>query len=107
MASINVDKLSLKDLIELEGKVKKAIVSAREREKNEIRQEMMALAAKRGLSLNEILGTGRTSKAGGKVAVKYRNPDNPTDTWTGRGRQPKWLVAALKKGAKLDDFSVM
>lgn len=56
MAAINVDKLPLKELLELEGRVKKAIVIAREREKGEVRQEMMALAAKRGLSLAEILG---------------------------------------------------
>lgn len=106
MATINVDKLPLKELLDLEIRVKKAVVVAREREKGEVRQEMMALAAKRGLSLSEILGSGRGGGKGGKVAVKYRNPDNPDDTWTGRGRQPKWLVAALKKGAKLNDFAL-
>ena len=105
MAAINVDKLPLKELLDLEARVKKAIVTAREREKSEVRQEMMALAAKRGLSITDVFGMGRGTK-GGKVAVKYRSPDNPDDTWTGRGRQPKWLVAALKKGAKLDDFTV-
>jgi DNA-binding protein H-NS len=106
MAAINVDKLPLKELLDLEMRVKKAIVSARERERNEVRQEMMAIAAKRGLSISEVFGAGRSTKAGGKVAVKFRNPDNPTDTWTGRGTQPKWLVAALKKGAKLEDFAL-
>ncbi len=106
MAAINVDKLQLKELLELEGRVKKAIVIAREREKGEVRQEMMALAAKRGLSIAEILGNGRGSAKGGKVAVKYRNPENMDDTWTGRGRQPKWLVAALKKGARINDFAL-
>jgi DNA-binding protein H-NS len=105
MAAINVDKLPLKELLDLETRVKKAIVTARERERAEVRQEMMALAQKRGLSIADVFGSTRSSK-GGKVAVKYRNPDNPDDTWTGRGRQPKWLVAALKKGAKIDDFSV-
>ena len=105
MAAINVDKLPLKELLDLEIRVKKAIVSARERERNEVRQEMLALAAKRGLSISDVFGGGRSTK-GSKVAVKFHNPDNPEDTWTGRGRQPKWLVAALKKGAKLDDFAV-
>lgn len=106
MAAINVDKLPLKELLELEGRVKKAIVGAREREKMEVRQEMLELAARRGLSITEVFGTGRGAKAGTKVAVKYRNTANSMDTWTGRGRQPKWLVAALKKGAKLEDFAV-
>ncbi|MFV0297759.1 MAG: H-NS family nucleoid-associated regulatory protein [Hyphomicrobiaceae bacterium] len=106
MAAINVDKLALKDLIELEARVQKAIVMAREREKNEFRREAEALAVKRGLSLNEIFPAQKSNKSGGKVAIKYRNPNNPADTWTGRGRQPKWLVAALKKGSKIIDFAV-
>ncbi|MGE0701007.1 MAG: H-NS family nucleoid-associated regulatory protein [Hyphomicrobiaceae bacterium] len=106
MAAINVDKLPLKELLDLEARVKKAIGAAREREKSEVRQEMMALAQKRGLSITEIFGGTRGGAKGGKVAIKYRNPDNPDDTWTGRGRQPKWLVAALKKGAKVEDFAL-
>jgi DNA-binding protein H-NS len=105
MAAINVDKLQLKELLDLEARVKKAIVTAREREKTEVLQEMRALAQKRGLSIADVFGGARGSK-GSKVAVKFRNPDNPDDTWTGRGRQPKWLVAALKKGAKIDDFAL-
>ena len=42
----------------------------------------------------------------GKVAPKYRNPDNPKDTWTGRGKQPRWLAALTAKGRKLEDFLI-
>lgn len=106
MAAINVDKLSLKDLTDLEARVKKAIAAAQVREKEEFRNEVAALAARRGISVSEVFGSTRGAKPGGKVAVKYRNPDNPSDTWTGRGRQPKWLAAALKKGAKIADFAL-
>ncbi len=41
-----------------------------------------------------------------KVLPKYRNPSAPTDTWSGRGKQPRWLVAALRSGSKLDDFLI-
>lgn len=41
-----------------------------------------------------------------KVAPKYANPDNPTETWAGRGMQPKWLVAYLDKGGSLDDIRI-
>jgi len=44
--------------------------------------------------------------ARGAVAPKYRNPDNPTETWAGRGLRPRWLAAALKSGKKLEDFSI-
>ena len=44
--------------------------------------------------------------ARGAVAPKYRNPDNPAETWAGRGLKPRWLAAALKAGHKLEDFSI-
>jgi len=42
----------------------------------------------------------------GPVAPKYRNPQNPAETWAGRGLKPRWLAAALKTGKKLEDFSI-
>lgn len=41
-----------------------------------------------------------------KVFPKYQNPKNPTETWSGRGRQPRWLTPELKSGKKLDDFRI-
>ena len=38
--------------------------------------------------------------------VKYKNPDNEFETWTGRGRKPTWLVVAMKSGKTLEDFEV-
>jgi DNA-binding protein H-NS len=41
-----------------------------------------------------------------KVLPKYFNPLSPSETWSGRGKQPRWLVAALKSGHKLDEFKI-
>lgn len=41
-----------------------------------------------------------------KVIPKYQNPKNPTETWTGRGKQPRWLRTQLRSGRKLDDFLI-
>jgi DNA-binding protein H-NS len=41
-----------------------------------------------------------------KVLPKYFNPSAPAETWSGRGKQPRWLVAALRSGSKLDDFLI-
>ena len=49
--------------------------------------------------------TGRGSK-GATVAVRYRHPDDANLQWTGRGRQPKWVVEALGKGKSLDDLRI-
>ena len=56
-------------------------------------------------------GRGKAAKFGrggrmGPVAPKYRNPENPTETWAGRGLKPRWLTAAIKGGKKQDDFLI-
>lgn len=108
MASINVDKLSLRDLMDLETKVKKAIAGARDREKTEIRAKALELIEGSGFSVPELFGKARAARVA-KVSngeAKYRNPDNRSETWAGRGRKPNWLVTKLSKGAKLEDFAV-
>ena len=42
----------------------------------------------------------------GKVAPKYRNPQNPSETWTGRGRMPLWIKTLTDKGAKREKFLI-
>jgi DNA-binding protein H-NS len=41
-----------------------------------------------------------------RVFPKYRNPNEPSETWSGRGKQPRWLAAALKTGHKIEDFAI-
>jgi DNA-binding protein H-NS len=43
----------------------------------------------------------------GVVAPKYCNPENPAETWAGRGLKPRWLTAAIKPGKKAEDFLVI
>lgn len=40
------------------------------------------------------------------VDAKYRNPDRPSETWSGRGKQPRWLVAQIKSGKRIDEFQI-
>jgi DNA-binding protein H-NS len=52
---------------------------------------------------------GRPAGRGGRrgaVAPKYRNPENPAETWAGRGLRPRWLTAAIKSGKKLEEFAI-
>lgn len=67
-------------------------------------KELAALAKKYGADTIKRLaantkgkGRGRPAKKRGKVAPVYRNPDNHQETWTGRGRSPKWVAAAEAK----------
>ncbi len=40
------------------------------------------------------------------VIPKFRNPDRPSETWSGRGRRPRWLCAQLRSGKRIDDFRI-
>lgn len=80
----------------------------------QVRRDVAHLVAKHGYSIEQLLGTSLPAKAPakrrkrklGKVAPKYRNPDNPRDTWTGRGSQPRWLAEKVKRGHHATDFLI-
>jgi DNA-binding protein H-NS len=62
------------------------------------------------LQLEERLKLLRTPEPGRRpypsVPPKYRNPNQPSETWAGRGKQPRWLVAQLRSGKRIDDFKI-
>lgn len=104
VARNDLDGLSYKQLMDLRDRVDKALSSKRDDEKADAKAALAELAEKRGFSLDELMGARRAK--GNKVAVKYVNPDNRSETWTGRGRTPRWLAAKLSKGAKREHFEV-
>jgi DNA-binding protein H-NS len=106
MARINsLDKLSYAELQDLQKRVQVAMVERKAGEAREVKEKLQALAEKFGFSLAELFGGKRGGKRGPAV-VKYRNSKDTSQTWAGRGRKPNWLVDAVKKGAKIDAFSV-
>jgi DNA-binding protein H-NS len=105
-----VENMSLKQIEALEARIADAKAAAEEEAKAEIKAKIDAILENSGLTIGDLYpvarrGKGR-SKAGGKVAVKFRNPKDPSQTWSGRGRRPLWLVEAVKKGAKQESFAV-
>ena len=104
MAKISgLEKLSYGELGELRNRVDRLMIAKRNSARDELRQKVTALAKGHGLSIHDLYGRGRR----GAVAVKFRDPKNPENTWTGRGRMPRWLVAATKGGkAKKEDFLI-
>jgi DNA-binding protein H-NS len=101
--AIELERMSLKDLRDLQGRVARAISTFEERKKQEAIAELEQRAREMGFNLAELLAasSGRKRKP---AKVKYRNPDNTDETWTGRGRRPRWIDAALKGGKSLDDL---
>jgi DNA-binding protein H-NS len=106
MAKLNgVDKMSYAELAQLRTQIDHLMVDKQNAERVALRQKLSDMAKEHGLSLEEVLGKGRKGK--GSVAPKYRDPKNHENTWTGRGRMPRWMVAATKGGkASKDDFLI-
>lgn len=110
MAKINLAALSLKELVELQKDLPGVIADRARAERADVRAKLAAIASDAGFSLDEILNTTKGSRRGsksGSAPVKYRNPENPDETWSGRGRMATWLKEKIaKRGVKLEDFAV-
>jgi DNA-binding protein H-NS len=102
--NMNLKSMTIDALIGLRGKIDAILGSKVADERRTLETELAKLS-------RFDTGGGRSKAAAGrgargKVAPKYRNPENPSETWAGRGLKPRWLSAALKAGQKLEDFSI-
>lgn len=95
-----VERMTLKELRQLEDRVRAAIVAREQQDRTDLRNKVVALAEKAGVTVAELFGRGRKRRSAG---VKYRHPKDPSLTWSGRGRRPKWLVEA---GGSIERFRV-
>lgn len=104
--AIDLDKLTYAELKDLRERIDDALAAAAAAEKLSVRAQMEALAANSGFTLAELIGNKRGAKRGAAGVVKFRNPKDPSQTWSGRGRKPNWLTEAEKKGQKLESFAI-
>jgi len=73
----------------------------------EVRRKVIALAKDEGYTIDELFGSAKPSDGERKkVEPKYRNSANPSETWSGRGRRPRWMEALIATGKKQDDFKI-
>lgn len=80
----------------------------------EVRRDLTRFAASQGYAIGDLLGTApepagpkkRATRKLPKVAAKYRDPENRRNTWSGRGSQPRWLAAKVKRGHQAADFLI-
>jgi DNA-binding protein H-NS len=102
-----VDKMSYAELAEMEAQIARLKVEKQNAARLELRQKLTDMAKQQGFDIHELFAKGRKGKGTGSVAVKYRDPKNRANTWTGRGRMPRWMAAATKGGkAKKEDFLI-
>ncbi|ETA53193.2 trans-acting regulatory protein hvrA [Rhodobacteraceae bacterium PD-2] len=105
MADYDLEALSLSELKKMQKDVAKAISTYQDRQKAEARAKVEAVARDLGYSLAELVGT-ETKSSRAPTAAKYRHPENPALTWSGRGRKPQWFVEALEAGTTTEELAI-
>src|SRR5215831_7268718 len=94
MPKVNLSGMNVEGLMDLRKRVDETL----NRRRAELQQQLAALGVSR------VVRGGGSALKGKKVPPKYRGPSG--ETWAGRGAKPRWLVAAIKRGKKLDDFLI-
>ena len=95
MKRAELDRMSPDDLWSLHVEVSQLLQQQIQTEKLRLEERLKQLKAP---------VTGRRPYP--PVPPKYRNPDQPSETWAGRGKQPRWLVAKLGSGKRIEDFRI-
>jgi DNA-binding protein H-NS len=98
LKSMSIEIVALKD--QIEAMLSSKVVEQRRALESELAKLGRFQGGKSGSKVARGFG------ARGAVAPKYRNPENPAETWAGRGLKPRWLAAAIKSGKKPDDFLI-
>ena len=106
---IDVDSMSLDDLRTLRSQIDRAINSYETRRRKEALAALERTARDMGFNLSDLTGAQqargrRAAAAGGENPPKYADPDNPNQTWSGRGRRPRWVTEQLNSGKSLEDL---
>ena len=104
---LELEAMSLDELWSLHERVSAVLSTRIKAEKYELEKRLAIL--NRGLDAGDSAGpspiTGKARRKYPRVLPKYRNPQT-AETWSGRGKRPRWLVAAMKSGHKIEEFRI-
>jgi DNA-binding protein H-NS len=106
MKGLNLKVMSIDELLELRDRITETLSSRVETERRELELRLARLQNFKSTVPQKSSARRGGFKKVGKLAPKYRNPTNRSETWAGRGLKPRWLSAAMKKGKKLSDFEI-
>lgn len=105
--AVDIKSLNQNQLTDLISKAQVRQDELRKEKVVKLRQKVHAMIEAEGYTFEDVFGAARKVKrSGGKVAPKYRNPANPAQTWSGRGKRPHWFNDALKAGKKEKDLTI-
>lgn len=101
-----LDKMSLEELEAQKREIEATIKGFEKKRRADCLAELRAVAKAHGFALEEFTGGKLAKTAATKGVAKYANPADPSQTWTGRGRQPGWVKEALAAGKSLDTMAI-
>lgn len=104
---MDLSKLSSEELRQLQKDIDKELSARRRDEQKQAKQELKQVAERYGFSVEELVGAaggGRKTRTSAKAGVTFRHPDDPSKTWTGRGRKPNWVKEWEATGGSLEDL---
>lgn len=107
--AINLTEMSRKELMALRNDIEKTLRKLVKKEKRDALAAAQKAAADFGFSLDELIAKRKSSQSASKsssFAAKYANPEDPTQTWTGKGRQPNWFKTAIASGRTAEDLEI-
>lgn len=104
--SIDLENLDIKELKKLRRDIETAIDTYEQRQRAEARKELEEHAKALGFKLEELISEKSTKKTKKPAQPKYQHPKNPSLTWSGRGRKPKFVLEHLDNGGSLDDLLI-
>lgn len=110
--AFDLSQLSYKQLVDLETRIADLKSEKRREEQDVLRDKLRKMAESAGFRLDTLFKTPRGGRrpsvdhGNSNVPVKYRDPKDPTNTWSGRGRPARWLAAYMKAGHKREEYLV-
>ena len=99
--------LSFDELINKKRNLDLEIASRQDAEVEQLKDKVTTVCDALGITVVELFGIkseGPVKRRKPAAKVKYRDPDYPDNTWTGKGKPPKWLQEKLDQGAAKDQF---
>lgn len=102
MTDADLENMDLDGLKTLQKKVANAIESFEARQKKAALEAIAETAKEHGFTLDDLIAGKKKIKV--PAPVKYRHPENPEQTWSGRGRQPAWFKELVEAGRNPEDF---
>ena len=103
MKKTDMLKLSYAELLRMQITLEEVISEKEVQERENARDELEKRAKELGFDASDLF-SGQKTKA--KAKAKYAHPENPSKTWSGRGRQPHWIKDHLENGGKIEDLKV-